>query len=166
MSETKLHLHGKPVEGFVECHEHISPFKNYIAVFVALLVLTGLTYAVSYMNLGPASLPVAMLVAFAKASLVCAYFMHLAYDDKYHVFIFLSTLIFVGIFFTVTMFDLNSRAELMEEQGTFFMKTHDREPPPPPVVSGGHGEEGGHAEGAEAGHAEGKAEAPAPAAEH
>lgn len=126
MAETKLHLHGKPVEGFVECHEHISPMKNYMAVFAALLVLTGLTYAVSYMSLGPASLPVAMLVALAKASLVCAYFMHLKYDDRYHVFVFLSTLIFVGIFFTFVIFDLSSRTELQQEQGTFFMEKYDK----------------------------------------
>ncbi|MCH9682447.1 MAG: cytochrome C oxidase subunit IV family protein [Deltaproteobacteria bacterium] len=155
MSDNKLHLHGKPVEGFVEVHEHISPIKNYWVVFGALLVLTGLTYAVSYMSLGPASLPVAMLVAVAKASLVCAYFMHLKYDDGYHVFIFLSTLIFVGIFFTFTMFDLNSRAELNEEQGTFFQQNYDKEPPPPPPVAAPHGE-GEHAEGE---HAEGEAKA-------
>lgn len=151
-AETKLHLHGKPIEGFQEVHEHISPIKTYMAVFGALLVLTGLTYAVSYMSLGPASLPVAMLVAVAKASLVCMYFMHLKYDERYHIFVFLSTLIFVGIFFTFTMFDLNARAKLSEEQGTFFMRQHDREPPPRPEVKK-HGEHGEHGEGAEHGEA-------------
>ncbi|MCA9705722.1 MAG: cytochrome C oxidase subunit IV family protein [Myxococcales bacterium] len=153
--ESKLHLHGKPLEDYDEVHEHISPLKTYMAVFGALLVLTGLTYAVSYMSLGPASLPVAMIVAVAKASLVCMYFMHLKYDDRYHVFVFLSTLIFVGIFFTFTIFDLQSRARLNDEQGTFFLKEYDREPPPPPVVKEHGGEHG--AEGAEA-HGEGKAE--------
>ena len=160
-AETKLHLHGKPIEGFEEVHEHISPLKNYMMVFGGLLVLTGLTYAVSYMNLGPASLPVAMLVALAKATLVCMYFMHLKYDERYHVFVFLSTLIFVGIFFPFTIFDLTARAKLSEEQGTFFMKDHDREAPPRPVVVK-HGE-GEHAEGE---HAEGGEAHDAKAAEH
>lgn len=127
---THLYLHGKPLEDFEENHEHISPMSVYWKVFGALLVLTGLTYAVSYMSLGPASLPVAMVVAVAKASLVCMYFMHLKYDDRYHVFVFLSTLIFVGIFFTITIFDLQSRTKLIDEQGTFFRNTFDREPPP------------------------------------
>ncbi|MCA9654935.1 MAG: cytochrome C oxidase subunit IV family protein [Myxococcales bacterium] len=143
MTETKLHLHGKPVEGFVELHEHISPVSTYMKVFGALLVLTALTYAVSYMSLGPASLPVAMIVAVAKASLVCMFFMHLKYDERYHVFIFLSTLIFVGIFFTFTIFDLSSRTKLQEVQGTFFLKDFDREPeapPPMPVEAHGEGE--------------------------
>ncbi|MCX4239852.1 cytochrome C oxidase subunit IV family protein [Paraliomyxa miuraensis] len=153
-ADARLFLHGKPVEGYEECHEHISPMKAYYAVFGALLVLTGLTYAVSYMSLGPASLPVAMVVAVAKASLVCMYFMHLKYDDRYHVFVFLSTIIFVGIFFTFTIFDLNSRTRLIEEQGTFFRNNYDREPPPTPEPAEGHGEgAAGHAEG-EAGHAE------------
>ncbi|MEM9459901.1 MAG: cytochrome C oxidase subunit IV family protein [Myxococcota bacterium] len=154
--QTKLHLHGKPIEGFEEVHEHISPLKSYMAVFGALLVLTGLTYAVSYMSLGPASLPVAMIVALAKATLVCMYFMHLKYDDRYHVFVFLSTLIFVGIFFTFTIFDLQSRDKLSEEQGTFFMKEYDREPPPPPVVIP-HGEGHGEGEHGEGDHGESKA---------
>ena len=83
MTETKLHLHGKPVEGFVELHEHISPVSTYMKVFGALLVLTALTYAVSYMSLGPASLPVAMIVAVAKASLVCMFFMHLKWEANW-----------------------------------------------------------------------------------
>ncbi len=136
-NETHLYLHGKPVEGFDECHEHISPMSIYYKVFGALLVLTGLTYAVSYMSLGPASLPVAMVVAVAKATLVCMFFMHLKYDDRYHVFVFLSTLIFVAIFFTFTIFDLQSRAKINEEQGTFFRDQYDREAPPPPTLPEG-----------------------------
>lgn len=129
--EAHLYLHGKPVEDFEEVHEHISPKSLYWKVFGALMVLTVVTVGVSYVGLGSASLIVAMLVAVVKAALVCAYFMHLKYDDRYHVFVFLSTLIFVGIFFTFTLFDLQSRAKLSEEQGTFFRNTYDRAPPPP-----------------------------------
>jgi len=146
-----LYLHGRPVEGYDEVHEHITPLKTYFVVFGALLVLTGLTYAVSYMSLGPASLPVAMIVATAKAALVCMFFMHLKYDDRYHVFVFLSTLIFVGIFFTFTIFDLNARAKLSEEQGTFFLRDNDRKPPPRPVVVG-HAEGGEQAESSKEAH--------------
>lgn len=126
--ETHLYLHGKPLEDFEESHEHISPMSIYFKVFGALMVLTGLTYAVSYISLGSASLPVAIVVATVKASLVCAYFMHLKYDDRYHVFVFLSTLIFVAIFFMFTIFDLTSRSKLIDEQGTFFRKSFDEKP--------------------------------------
>jgi cytochrome c oxidase subunit 4 len=117
---TKTFLHGKPVEDAIEVHEHISPQMTYVKVLAALFVLTGLTYAVSYASLGPASLYVAMGVAFAKATLVCMFFMHLKYDERFHVFAFLSTIIFVAIFFMFTMFDLNSRTRLNDEQGTMF----------------------------------------------
>ncbi len=117
---TKTFLNGKPIDDVIEVHEHVSPMSTYIKVLGALFVLTGLTYAVSFADLGSAGLPVAMVVAFAKAALVCMFFMHLRYDDRYHVFVFLSTLIFVAIFFTFTIFDLQSRDRLNEEQGTFF----------------------------------------------
>lgn len=117
---TKTFLNGKPIEDVIECHEHVSPMSTYVKVLSALFVLTGLTYAVSFADLGPASLTVAMFVAFVKATLVCMFFMHLKYDDRYHVFVFLSTIIFVAIFFLFTIFDLQSRDRLNEEQGTFF----------------------------------------------
>lgn len=117
---TKTFLHGKPIDDVIECHEHVSPVSLYVKVLLSLFVLTGLTYAVSFADLGPASLWVAMIVAFGKATLVAMFFMHLKYDDRYHGFVFLSTIIFVAIFFLFPIFDLNSRARLNEEQGTFF----------------------------------------------
>lgn len=116
----KTFFHGKPIEDAIECHEHVSPMSTYVTVLLALFVLTGLTYAVSFADLGPASLWVAMGVATLKASLVCMFFMHLKYDERYHVFVFLSTIIFVTIFFLFTIFDMQSRDRLNEEQGTFF----------------------------------------------
>jgi caa(3)-type oxidase subunit IV len=146
---SQLFHHGKPADEFVECHEHISPVSSYLKVFGALVVLTALTYGVSYMNLGSASLLVAMIVAVAKATLVCMYFMHLRYDDKYHVFVFLSTLLFVGIFFSITMFDLTSRAKLNDEQDTFFQEQYDPAVGVPRTVRPGEPEPGAAGHGAE-----------------
>jgi caa(3)-type oxidase subunit IV len=83
------------------------------------LVLTGVTFLVSFADLGAASLTVAMFVAVIKASLVVGYFMHLKYDDRFHLFIFLGTIIFVGLFFGFTLFDLASRDAINDEQRTF-----------------------------------------------
>jgi cytochrome c oxidase subunit 4 len=157
----RIYKEGKPVENAVENHEHISPVSHYWLVFAALIVLTVLTVAVSYMNLGPLSLPVAILVATVKATLVCMYFMHLRYDDRFHVFVFVSTLLFVGIFFTFTLYDMNWRKTLHEEQDTFFKSQVDSAPMPlrhalPAVVEGHHGEGHGEGHGAE-GHGEGEA---------
>jgi cytochrome c oxidase subunit 4 len=121
-TQSKLYFQGKPVDHFDEVQEHISPVSAYLKVLAALFVLTALTYAVSFANLGSASLPVAMIVAVTKAALVCAYFMHLRYDNKYHLFVFVSTILFVSIFFTFTLFDLESRDRILDQQDTFFRR--------------------------------------------
>ena len=116
---SKVYLNGQPVQHAHEVHEHVSPVSLYNKVIGILFVLTGLTYAVSYANLGAASLTVAMIVALVKAGLVVAYFMHLKYDDKYHLFVFAGTMLFVGIFFGFTLFDMDARKRLNDEQETF-----------------------------------------------
>lgn len=116
---SKVYSNGIPVEHPHELHEHVSPISLYNKIIGMLFVLTALTYAVSYAGLGPASLMVAMFVATIKAALVVGYFMHLKYDEKYHLFVFLGTIIFVGIFFGFTMFDMDARSRLNDEQATF-----------------------------------------------
>ena len=54
-----------------------SGVRVYVAVFAALIVLTLATVAVSYVDLGPASVVVALSIAFTKAVLVVLFFMHL-----------------------------------------------------------------------------------------
>ena len=54
-----------------------SAVRLYGAVFAALLVLTVATVTVSYVDLGPASVVVALAIAFTKAVLVVLFFMHL-----------------------------------------------------------------------------------------
>ena len=57
--------------------------KTYIAVFVALAVLTVLTVTVSYLNLPRyGSIAVALLIASVKVGLVMAFFMHLVSEKK------------------------------------------------------------------------------------
>jgi cytochrome c oxidase subunit 4 len=65
-----------------DAHDHVVPIGTYVAVFLALLVGTGLTVAASYVDLGMWNTPVAMLIALTKASLVVFFFMHLKYSPK------------------------------------------------------------------------------------
>lgn len=96
---------------------HISPLRVYIAVFGALLLFTVLTYAVSFAGLGPAALPVAMLVACVKATLVVTFFMHLKYDEKFNRLVFLSSFFFMGVFFIITLTDVATRAVVDPVEG-------------------------------------------------
>ena len=57
--------------------------KIYITVFVALMALTIITVAVSYLHLStPMAITVALFVATVKGSLVACYFMHLISEKR------------------------------------------------------------------------------------
>ena len=67
-------------------HDHADIDRHvrvYITVFVALMVLTIITVAISYLHLPiAAAVSVALLVATIKGSLVACYFMHLISEKK------------------------------------------------------------------------------------
>ena len=57
--------------------------RVYITVFVALMALTIITVAVSYLDLSmPMAIAVALFIAVIKGSLVACYFMHLISEKK------------------------------------------------------------------------------------
>jgi cytochrome c oxidase subunit 4 len=69
--------------------------KVYITVFVALMVLTIITVAVSYLHLPTAAaVAVALLVATVKGSLVACYFMHLISEKKLIYAVLVLTVVF------------------------------------------------------------------------
>jgi cytochrome c oxidase subunit 4 len=89
---------------------HISPLSLYLKTFGTLMVLTVITVGVSYVDLGTAvNLVIALIIATVKATVVAAFFMHLASDHKFHAVTFASSLVFLIIFVSFTMFDTSSR---------------------------------------------------------
>ena len=63
-----------------EIDKHV---RVYITVFVALMALTLITVAISYLHLStPKAIAVALFVATIKGSLVACYFMHLISERK------------------------------------------------------------------------------------
>ncbi len=90
-------------------HHHVTPLPVYVGVFVALLFLTGLTVWIAQFDLGVFTTPIAMLVATVKATLVCAFFMHLLFDDKLNAIVFSFGLIFVSLFFLFVFADVMTR---------------------------------------------------------
>jgi cytochrome c oxidase subunit IV len=64
----------------VDIDKHV---RVYITVFVALMALTLVTVAVSYLDLStPMAVAVALFIATIKGSLVACYFMHLISEKK------------------------------------------------------------------------------------
>jgi cytochrome c oxidase subunit IV len=63
--------------------EPVVSIRTYALVFFTLLVLTALTTAVAFVDLGGGWNNVAALtIAVSKATLVILYFMHVRYSDK------------------------------------------------------------------------------------
>ena len=63
-----------------EVQKHI---KTYVSVFIALMFLTIVTVAISYLHLPTvAAIIVALVVASIKGTLVASYFMHLISEKK------------------------------------------------------------------------------------
>jgi len=103
-----------------ELHHEPLPLKVYIGVFLGLLVLTGVTVGVSYLDLGPFDLLVAMIVAVAKASLVILYFMNLKHDhDRLNAVIFACGFLFLVIFTIPTMWDYYTRGDVDPDRGRY-----------------------------------------------
>jgi len=62
--------------------EHIMSSKFYYTIWIALLCLTGITVAASFIDLGPFNAVVALVIATVKALLVVLFFMHVKYTSE------------------------------------------------------------------------------------
>ena len=89
--------------------DHIVPRKIYYLIFGVLLVLTALTVAVAYLDLGALNAVVAMTIACAKATLIVLYFMHARYGSRL-VWVFLGAgVMWLGVLIALTMSDYVGR---------------------------------------------------------
>ena len=77
---TTDHAADMTIDHAVDIDRHV---KVYITVFVALMALTLITVAVSYLHLPPKmAIAVALFIATVKGSLVACYFMHLISEKR------------------------------------------------------------------------------------
>lgn len=88
---------------------HTVPFRTYLNVLLALLVLTVVTVAVAQVDFGALNAFIAMLIASVKGALVLLYFMHLKYDDKFYWVVFGSSVFFVIVLFFLVKIDVITR---------------------------------------------------------
>ena len=73
---------------------------------------TLVTVAAAFFDLGPINVPLMLLIATVKASLVALFFMHLWYDEKFNLVVLLVGVAFVGLFFIGTMTDAMTRGTI------------------------------------------------------
>lgn len=84
---------------------HVTPVDLLLKVWGALVVLTVVTVAVTWVDLGSMNLLVALGIAVVKATLVCLYFMHLRWDRPVNGVIFLTAILFAAIFIGGVLLD-------------------------------------------------------------
>ena len=86
----------------VDIDKHV---RVYITVFVALMVLTIVTVAVSRYHLPvPIAVSVALIVATIKGSLVACYFMHLISEKKLIYAVLALTVVFFAVLLALPVF--------------------------------------------------------------
>jgi cytochrome c oxidase subunit 4 len=92
--------------------EHVVPRKVYYAIFASLMVLTLVTVAVAFVDLGMLSTPLALGIACVKASLVILYFMHVRYSERLNGVIVGMSALFLFVLLAITLSDYVSRGWL------------------------------------------------------
>ena len=61
---------------------HVVPISTYLTVFILLMIGTGVTTWVAYIDLGRWNTVVALTIAVCKMILVVLFFMHVKYSTK------------------------------------------------------------------------------------
>lgn len=89
--------------------QHLMSYKTLALVLAALLLLTGVTIGVSYVDAGIFNVPIALTIAASKVTLVLLFFMHLKYEGKAIRYSFISTVVVLAIMIGFTFWDVAFR---------------------------------------------------------
>jgi cytochrome c oxidase subunit IV len=89
--------------------EHVDSVKTYALVWIALLILTGVTTAVAYIDLAQFSVVAALAIAVCKMLLVALFFMHVRHSTQLTKLVVLGGLMWLGILLTLSMADFVTR---------------------------------------------------------
>ena len=90
-------------------HEHQEPhlvgYRVYFTVWLILVMFTGITVAVSYLDMYKYTIFTAMLIASIKVTLVVLYFMHIRFESKLYPIMIFTALATYGVFIGLTFSD-------------------------------------------------------------
>ena len=90
--------------------EHIVPVRTNLAVWLALLVLTGVTAGIAFIDLGPFNTIVALVIATFKALLVALIFMHVKYaSERLTKVVLIAAVFFLMILLGLSLADYTTR---------------------------------------------------------
>ena len=94
----------------------VVPTKYYIGTFIALLILTVITVAVSRVDLGVMNEPIAMIIAFIKMMFVLLFFMGLRWDKPMSSILMVSSIFCIAMFLYFTFADIAYRGDIFPEE--------------------------------------------------
>jgi cytochrome c oxidase subunit 4 len=77
---------------------HPVPLWLLLSIYGMLMLLTGLTVAATWIDVGMWNIWLALLIAVIKGGLVAMYFMHLRWDSPFNGIILITSLFFVALF--------------------------------------------------------------------
>ena len=111
MSSGHAHSHGEnePIVG------HLVPYSTLFATGAALLVLTVITVAARYVDLGEANIYLAIGIAVVKATLVCLFFMHLRWDRPFNLLVLVGSMLFVVLMMVFCMMDVGQYGPTLDK---------------------------------------------------
>ncbi len=84
---------------------HLISYRVYVFVWLALVILTGITVGASYTHLGHVAIFTALLIATVKGTLLLLYFMHIRFEKPIYLVMILAVLATYGIFVGLTFTD-------------------------------------------------------------
>jgi cytochrome c oxidase subunit 4 len=87
---------------------HVVSTRVYLAVFTALMVLTGITVWAARNDFGALNTPVALGIAVLKAVLVILFFMHVKYSPRLTKLVVASAFVWLAILIVGTLQDYYS----------------------------------------------------------
>lgn len=90
-------------------HAHIPQVRTLVLVWLALMLATGLTTAVSYVELGWFNIVIALLIAVCKASLVAWIFMGVRFTTNLTKLFVVAGLVWLAILILLTASDYRTR---------------------------------------------------------
>ncbi len=88
---------------------HIVSYRTHVFVLLALLVLTGISVAITRLEMGPMNTLAAMIIAGIKATIVLAWFMHLKFESRFFAFMVSAVVVVFLLVLLVTFFDYSYR---------------------------------------------------------
>ncbi len=92
--------------------EHMVGVGTYLTIFFALMVLTAITTAVAFVDLGVLNVVIMLAIAVTKATMVVLWFMHLKFATRLTWLWAFGSVVFFAILVVITLSDYLTRAVL------------------------------------------------------